>query len=107
MRICLYGIFAYTADGCVIDHYTSYPLVINFSLTKQVGGRDGGRRKECLRAHYFFSLTRHPPLNFSSTPLALSSATFHSRLKTELFKLSYPDSAHAPRHIRHHHRLQP
>jgi len=31
--------------------------------------------------------------------LALSSATFHPRLKTELFTLSYPDSTPAPLHI--------
>src|SRR6218665_1547751 len=52
----------------------------------------------------------HPPnraLNFTYPPLALSSATFHSRLKTELFKISYPGSTPAPRHIRHHHLLQP
>src|SRR6218665_2286112 len=36
-----------------------------------------------------------------------SSATFHLRLKTELFKLSYPDSTHAPSHVRNHHRLSP
>src|SRR6218665_3621910 len=67
-------------------------------------------RTECVGAHYFFSLTRHPPLNFINTPLsplALSSATFHSRLETELFNLSYPDSTSAPRHVRNHHRLQP
>src|SRR6218665_2247991 len=74
MRICLYGILA---DGCVIDHYIS--TVINFSLTKQVGGRNGGRRKECVRAHYFFSLTRHPLLNFINTPqVRLYSPLLHS-----------------------------
>src|SRR6218665_14480 len=46
-------------------------------------------------------------LNFTYPPLALSSATFHSRLKTELFKISYPGSTSAPRHVRHHHLLQP
>src|SRR6218665_1035382 len=35
-------------------------------------------------------------LNFTYPPLALSSATFHSRLKTELFKISYPGSTPAP-----------
>jgi hypothetical protein len=35
--------------------------------------------------------------------LALSSATFHSRLKTELFRLSYLDSITAPPHAHHHH----
>src|SRR6218665_170383 len=57
---------------------------------------------------------RHPsvcsspyqPLKFISHPLALSSATFHSRLKTEFFKLSYPDSTPEPPNVRHHHRLQ-
>src|SRR6218665_3900737 len=52
----------------------------------------------------------NPPPNLTYPPLALSSAgpaTFHSRLKTELFKLSYPDSTPGPRHVRHHHRLQP
>src|SRR6218665_1395120 len=52
----------------------------------------------------------HPPnraLNFTYPPLALSSATFHSRLKTELFKIFYPGSTSAPRHVRHHHLLQP
>jgi len=49
----------------------------------------------------------NPRLNFTYPPLALSSATFHSRLKTELFKLSYPDATPAPPHVRHHHRLQP
>ena len=41
----------------------------------------------------------HPPispLNSTSPPLALSSSAFHSRLKTELFKISYPDSTPAP-----------
>src|SRR6218665_3031188 len=52
----------------------------------------------------------HPPnraLNFTYPPLALSSATFHSRLKTELFKISYPGSTPEPRHVRHHLLLQP
>ena len=48
----------------------------------------------------------NPPPNLTNPPLAISSANFHSRLKTELLKLSYPDSAPAPRHVRHHHRLQ-
>src|SRR6218665_2536236 len=48
-----------------------------------------------------------PPLNFNYPPLALSSATFHSRLKTELFKISYPGSTPSPSHVRHHHRLEP
>src|SRR6218665_1296575 len=34
----------------------------------------------------------------------LSSATFHSRLKTEPFKLSYPDSTPTTPHVRRHHR---
>src|SRR6218665_3034216 len=41
----------------------------------------------------------HPPnraLNFTYPPLAIPSATFHSRLKTELFKISYPGSTPAP-----------
>src|SRR6218665_3151828 len=37
----------------------------------------------------------------------LSSATFHSRLKIELFKISYSNSTPAPQHICHHYRLQP
>lgn len=37
---------------------------------------------------------------------ALSSATFHSRLKLELFKIAYPDSAPVPPHVQNHHRLQ-
>ena len=51
----------------------------------------------------------HPisPLNSNSPPLALSSSAFHSRLKTELFKISYPDSTPAPPHDHHHHRLPP
>src|SRR6218665_2948770 len=49
----------------------------------------------------------NPPLNFTYPPLALSSARFHSRLKTELFKISYPGSTPSPSHVRHHHRLQP
>src|SRR6218665_1723535 len=53
-----------------------------------------------------FAQPPNPPPNLTYPPLALSSATFHSRLKTELFKLSYPDSTPAPRHVRHH-RLQP
>src|SRR6218665_4021799 len=48
----------------------------------------------------------NPPPNLTYPSLALSSTTFHSRLKTELFKLSYPDSTPAPRHVRRHHRLQ-
>src|SRR6218665_2284781 len=36
-----------------------------------------------------FAHPPNPPLNFTYPPLALSSATFHSRLKTELFKISY------------------
>ena len=45
----------------------------------------------------------HPisPLNSNSPPLALSSSAFHSRLKTELFKISYPDSTPAPPHDHH------
>jgi len=31
---------------------------------------------------------------------------FHSGLKTELFRLSYPDSTLAPPYVSHHHRLQ-
>src|SRR6218665_2168245 len=37
----------------------------------------------------------NPPPNLTYPSLALSSTTFHSRLKTELFKLSYPDSTPA------------
>ena len=40
------------------------------------------------------------PFNFTTTPLAISSAIFYSRLKTKLFKLSYPDSTPAPPHVR-------
>src|SRR6218665_1149411 len=40
------------------------------------------------------------PIKFIYPLLALFSATFHSRLKTELFKLSYPDSTPAPRRTR-------
>ncbi|PGH37857.1 MAG: hypothetical protein CRN43_18665, partial [Candidatus Nephrothrix sp. EaCA] len=54
-----------------------------------------------------FANPPNPPLNFIYPPLALSSATFHSRLKTELFKISYPGSTPSPSHVRHHHRLQP
>src|SRR6218665_3777980 len=54
-----------------------------------------------------FAHPPNPPLNFTYPPLALSSATFHSRLKTELVKISYPGSTPAPLHVRHHHRLQP
>src|SRR6218665_1667302 len=39
------------------------------------------------------------PLDFTAPLLALSSAKFHSRLKTELFKLSYPDSTPAIPHL--------
>src|SRR6218665_496747 len=53
-----------------------------------------------------FAHPPNPPPNLTYPPLALSSATFHSRLKTELFKLSYPDSPPAPRYVRRHHRLQ-
>src|SRR6218665_1276699 len=48
-------------------------------------------------------LLTSPILHLHSPPL-LSS--FYSRLKTELFKLSYPDTTPAPRHVRHHHRCQ-
>src|SRR6218665_1292690 len=54
-----------------------------------------------------FAHPPNPPLNFTYPPLALSSATIHSRLKTELFKISYPGSTPSPSHVRHHHRLQP
>src|SRR6218665_1755347 len=47
----------------------------------------------------------NPPLNFATPPLPLSSATFHSRLKVKLFKLSYPDSTSTPRHAHHHRNL--
>src|SRR6218665_1034896 len=44
------------------------------------------------------------PLNFTTPPLALSSATLQSQsLKTELFKLSHPKPAPAPLHVHHHH----
>src|ERR1700733_4656225 len=46
------------------------------------------------------------PVNATSPPLALSSAAFHSRLKTELFKFSYPESIPAPPYL-HHNRLPP
>jgi hypothetical protein len=49
----------------------------------------------------------HPPIpsiDFTSSPLALSPTTFRSRLKTELFKQSYPDSTPALQHDHHHHR---
>jgi hypothetical protein len=58
----------------------------------------------------------HPPIspavsppnnNSTSPPLALSSAAFHSRLKTELFNLSYPDSNQVPSPNHHHHRQPP
>jgi len=54
-----------------------------------------------------FAHPPHPPPNLTYPPFALSPATFHSRLKTELFKMSYPDSTPASRRVRHHHRLQP
>src|SRR6218665_1864862 len=54
-----------------------------------------------------FAHPPNPPLNFTYPLLALSSPTFHSRLKTEIFKISYPGSTPAPSHVRHHHRLQP
>src|SRR6218665_3587534 len=103
MRICLYSILV---DGCVIDHCisTSYQLQPDKAGRRKEWGKAAGM---CPCTLYFFSLTRHPPLNFINTPLALSSATFHSRLETEHFKLSYPDSTSAPRHVRHHYRLQP
>src|SRR6218665_313283 len=50
----------------------------------------------------FAHLPNQPP-NLPYPPLALYSATFHSRLKTEVFKLSYPDSTPTPRHVRQHH----
>ena len=44
------------------------------------------------------------PLNFTTPPLALSSATLQSQsLKSELFKLSHPKPAPAPLHVYHHH----
>jgi len=45
-----------------------------------------------------------PSIDFTSSPLALSPTTFRSRLKTELFKQSYPDSTPALQHDHHHHR---
>jgi len=54
-----------------------------------------------------FAQLPNPPPYLTYPPLALSSATFHSRLKTEILKLSHPDSTNAPRHVRRHHRLQP
>src|SRR6218665_3182895 len=54
-----------------------------------------------------FAHPPNPPLNFTYPPLALSSRTFHSRLKRELFKISYPGSTPTPSHLRHHHKLQP
>src|SRR6218665_1769947 len=41
----------------------------------------------------------NPPPNLTYPSLALSSTTLHSRLKTELFKLSYPNSTPVPRHV--------
>src|SRR6218665_3584477 len=52
----------------------------------------------CLRCTNSLERTpKRPPSVCKSSyfiypPLALSSATFHSRLKTELFKISYPSS---------------
>src|SRR6218665_3384116 len=46
-----------------------------------------------------FAHSPNRSLNFTYPPLALSSATFHSQLKTELFKISYPGSTPAPRHV--------
>ena len=54
-----------------------------------------------------FSQPDISPVDVTSRPLELSSAAFHSRLKTELFKLSYPDSTPAPSHGHSHHRLPP
>src|SRR6218665_147312 len=45
-----------------------------------------------------FAHPSNPPLNFTYPPLALSSPSFHSRLKTELFKTCYPGSTAAPSH---------
>src|SRR6218665_3318324 len=50
----------------------------------------------------FAHLPNQPP-NLPYPPLALYSATFHSRLKTEVFKLPYPDSTPTPRHVPQHH----
>ena len=47
-----------------------------------------------------------PPLNFTSPPLVLSSASSNTRLKTELFKLSHHYSAPLPpQHVSHRRRL--
>ena len=48
-----------------------------------------------------FAYLPNSPPNLTYPLLALSSTTFHSQLKTELFKLLYPDSTPAPRHVRH------
>ena len=62
----------------------------------------------------YLRMFAHPPIspavsppnnNSTSPPLALSSAAFHSRLKTELFNLSYPDSNQVP--SPNHHRQPP
>jgi len=68
-------------------------------------GIDDGLTKDLRQ----FAHPPNPPLNFTYPLLAIFSATFHSRLKTELFKISYPGSTPAPPHVhvRHHHRLQP
>src|SRR6218665_970386 len=49
------------------------------------------------------NITPNLPLNFITPPLALSSVTLHSRLKTELFSLSYPDSTPMAPNVRYHH----
>jgi len=45
---------------------------------------------------------RNKRQHFAYPPLELTSATFHSRRKTQRFKLYYPDSTLAPRHVRYH-----
>jgi len=62
---------------------------------------------ELPRDLHQFAHPPNPPPNLTYPPFALCPATFHSRLKSELFKLSYPDSTPAPQHVRNHHRLQP
>src|SRR6218665_2429122 len=53
-----------------------------------------------------------PPLNFTACihlcyiAFTTTSATFHQRLKVELFQLSYTESTPAPPNVDSHHRLQ-
>src|SRR6218665_3699073 len=96
----MFGSFRDCAVKSVLDCFQAFHLTRVDAVEKGIAPALWNGLPKDLRQ---FAHPPNPPPNLTYGKLALSSTTFHSRLKTELVKLSYPDSTPSPRHVRHHH----